>query len=148
MFLIITKKYNHNGCFVLSREDNLKDIAKDIPDTKSGVYLVYAKKDKEEELIYIGCSGKMKRDRFEHRKGGIRRRITHGHQFGKGSEYERHRIWKMKMEEENIESLIVYWYITFDEGIIEHIPAFVEATLIQEYYNIHKTLPKWNQTYP
>jgi hypothetical protein len=47
------------------------------------------------------------------------------------------------METENFESLEVYWWVTYDE-CIKHIPAYVEALLIQRYYDDYKKLPRWN----
>lgn len=60
MFDELTKYEEHNH-FFLKSQDNLKVVC-NAPTNKSGVYLVYAMKNGTVELVYIGCSGKLKSD--------------------------------------------------------------------------------------
>jgi hypothetical protein len=48
------------------------------------------------------------------------------------------------MVEENIETLDVYWYETFNEDVND-IPSFVEAVLLQKFFLAYGHLPKWNE---
>src|SRR4051812_19095609 len=108
-------KYEHHGHFFLTSKDNLRTVCNS-PTDKSGVYIIYALKHDEVELIYIGRSGKIEKDgSMLIRKaglGGIKDTIVNGHQFGK---IPRRISWLKQMTQENIEALDVYWYVSHTE---------------------------------
>ncbi|MEM7180213.1 MAG: hypothetical protein AAF518_04835 [Spirochaetota bacterium] len=136
------KKYKNQDHFFFSAEQELSKVC-NAPKDRSGVYIVYELKKGRVELVYIGCSGKVQNDgSIKHRSsggGGLYGRIVNGKQFGN----IRKKSWKQKLIVEKIEAIDVYWYDTFNSPL-KHIPAFVEATIIQLYYKQNKCLPRWN----
>ncbi|MEN8857089.1 MAG: hypothetical protein ABF260_03390 [Flavobacteriaceae bacterium] len=77
-----------------------------------GVYVVDAFKDRKNELVYIGSSGKiLQNGKKKIRIGGIADRIINGEQFRE----PRRKSWKSKIITEDIEALDIYWYETFDK---------------------------------
>lgn len=138
------QKYNQTNHFFFKPTDNLKEIC-NAPTDKSGVYLVYALKNGEIELIYIGCSGKQEKDEtiFIRKAGlgGMKDRIVNGHQFGK---IPRRISWAKQMIEEKIEALDVYWYVTHDSNFIDN-PREIENKLLRKHSSIYGRLPNWNK---
>lgn len=113
------------------------------PKNSGGVYLVSKINKAEESLIYIGSSGWISKDgTFHTRVGGLFDRLVNGKQF----DAKRSKSWPAKMKEENIEMLGVHWYVTFDNNN-KDIPAFVEASLLQEYFQKNHSLPFWNKDF-
>lgn len=134
-------KYKSKNHFFFSKKNELGEVC-NAPKNSSGVYIVYELKHGKIELVYIGSSGKVLNDgTIKHRNGGLYDRIVNGHQFGK---IPRKQSWKQKMIDENIEALDVYWYDTLNDSI-QDIPAFVEATIIQIYFELYGHLPRWNK---
>jgi len=108
-----------------------------------GIYIVYALKNGKIELIYIGSSGKIKQDGMRKiRKGVIFDRLINVNQF----DYPRKISWKEKIIDERIEALDIYWYETFEQNHSD-IPTTIEGIIIQRYFDIYGTLPKWNKEY-
>jgi len=135
-------KYKSNGHFFFTAEKKLSDVC-NAPKNGMGVYVVYALKGGRIELVYIGSSGWVTQEgEPKSRRGGIFDRLVNGNQFGG----HRKKTWKQKIIAENIEALDIYWYETFDKDNAD-IPAVVEGIIIQRYFNIHGTLPRWNKQY-
>jgi len=84
------------------------------------------------ELIYIGCSGKIKSDgTLFIRKaglGGLKDRLVNGEQFGA----PRQNSWKAQFKNEGIEALDIYWYVTHDENFVD-CPRILENKLLQKH---------------
>lgn len=134
-------KYKNNNHFFFKENDRLDDVC-NAPKNKSGIYIVYELKNDRIELIYIGSSGKVQNNGdIKHRKGGLFDRIVNGHQFGK---IPRKKSWAQKLKDENIEALDVYWYDTFNNETAD-IPVYVEAIIIQRFFEVHGNLPRWNK---
>ena len=134
--------YSKNDHFFFSPDQNLEKVC-NAPKDSSGVYIVYALANDKVELIYIGSSGKIINDgTIKHRLGGLFDRIVNGKQF----EYPRRISWPSIMEEENIEALDIYWYVTFNNEVTD-IPTFVESLIMQKFFDIHECLPRWNKEY-
>ena len=137
------QKYKQTDHFFFKSTDNLRNNC-NAPTNKSGVYLVYALKNGRIELIYIGRSGKLEKDgSIFIRKaglGGIKDRIVNGHQFGK---IPRRISWAIKMNQENIEALDVYWYVTHNTDFID-CPRILENYLLKKHHDIFGRLPRWN----
>lgn len=135
-------KYKHSGHFFFKAMDNLKQIC-NAPTNKSGVYIIYALKSGQIELIYIGRSGEIKQDgTLFIRKaglGGLKDRLVNGKQFGE----PRCKSWKAQMLKEKFEALNIYWYVTHCDSFID-CPRVVENKLLQKYYDIYGRLPGWN----
>ncbi len=135
------KKYKH-GSFEFTINDFLGKAC-NAPKDESGVYLVYSSNKDENNLLCIGASGKMKKDGIiKHRKGGLHDRISKGKQFDE----PRNVSWPKKMKIQNIDKLIIFWFITYNNEV-KDIPTCVEAFLIQEYYRKFRKLPDWNEEY-
>jgi len=136
------EKYKSNGHFFFEKNDNLREIC-NAPKSGIGVYLIYALKKGNIELVYIGSTGKITQNgMIKNRKGGIYDRLVNGKQFGE----IRNRAWNKQMIIEEIEALDVYWYETFDKNNND-IPAMTEGKIIQQFYEIYGKLPKWNKEY-
>lgn len=139
----ILKRYKSQNHFFFSVDDKLDNVC-NAPKNGSGVYLIYQIKGDDKTLVYIGSSGKVsKKGAIQHRKsgkGGIFDRIVNGkHSDG----VKRNKAWKNIMIENSSDKLEIHWYETFNEET-KDIPAFVEATLIQDFFNLHDRLPIWN----
>lgn len=135
-------KYKINGHFFFSENDELKTVCNG-PENGVGVYVVYALKEGEIQLVYIGSSGKvLQNGQKKVRIGGIADRIINGKQFGE----PRRKSWKTKIVAENIEALDIYWYETFDKENTD-IPSTIEGNLIQRFYDTYGVLPKWNKEF-
>lgn len=135
----ILKKYNNNGYFDFEPDNRLVSVC-NAPTNKSGVYLVWNSTSKEnQELLYIGRSGKKENGVIIHRKaglGGIKDRLVNGHQFGK---LPRKKIWSLIMLQSGIKKLTVSWFDTENDDPVE-----VERILLNEILHISGNLPSWN----
>lgn len=134
-------KYCHHGAFIFSRSDQLARVC-NAPRFGCGIYSVYALTKEGEELVYVGSSGAMTTAGIRERDGGIYDRIVNGKQF----DDVRKRSWPNMMHSQGIDRLEVHWYVTVDDNIA-HIPKYVEALLIQDFYDEKKRLPRWNQEF-
>ena len=134
-------KYKNNNHFFFTAKEELENVC-NAPKDKSGVYLVYELKNGRIELVYIGSSGKIQNNgTIKHRTGGLYDRIVNGHQFGK---VPRKKSWKLKLINEKIDALDIYWYVTVDSENMD-IPVFIEATIIQRFFEFNGRLPRWNK---
>lgn len=138
------KPYKSQGHFFFDSGMQLKEMC-NAPTDKSGVYIVYALKNGEIELVYIGRSGKINKDNtmFVRKAGlgGIKDRVVNGHQFGK---VPRRISWPYQMACEKIEVLDVYWYVTHDD-VNNDCPCEVEKILLKRFVDIYGVLPRWNK---
>ncbi len=142
MLLDELNKYKQNNHFFFQKEDSLKEVC-NAPKNVSGVYVIYALSKGRIELIYIGSSGTMQKNgTLKHRKGGLFDRIVNGKQFDKQRKFS----WPEKMVEEGIEALDIYWFETFNNEIHD-IPHYTEGVLIQSFFEMYESLPRWNQEY-
>ena len=139
-------KYTENDHFFFKPKDILKEVC-NAPTNKSGLYIVYALKNGKIELVYIGRSGKIKKDgsMFIRKAGlgGMKDRIVNGHQFGKTP---RRISWVNQMKLENIEALDVYWYVTHNNNS-QDCPRKLESILLQKHFDIYGRLPRWNNEF-
>lgn len=135
------KKYTQNNHFFFKPCNSLQEVC-NAPTDKSGVYVVYALKRGRKELIYIGRSGKLKKDgtMFIRKAGlgGLKDRLVNGRQFGTA----RKRSWKTQMLKENIEALNVHWYVTHNDKYTD-CPKVLENNLLQGY----GSKPRWNKAF-
>jgi len=122
--------FNQNG--VLKNDCNA-------PKDSAGIYIIFHK----EEIIYIGRSGRIDNGgKVKIRKNGLYERIVNGTQF----KQKRHISLPIKMKEEGIGFLKIYWLVTHNkEKTYKDSTAYVEVYLLNEYLNKHQKLPKWNK---
>jgi hypothetical protein len=139
-------KYKGTGHFPFAQTDNLSQVC-NAPTDQSGVYLVYTLQDDSTELIYIGCSGRIRKDGSMFIRtagfGGLKDRLVNGHQFGK---IPRRKSWPNQMKIENMEELDIYWYATHNEKY-QDCPRELEKSLLKKYFAIYRRLPKWNKEF-
>lgn len=139
MFKELTKYKTQNN-FVFNIDDDLSEVC-NAPKNGSGIYLVYQVSDDEKELLFVGSTGTVHNDgEIKHSVGGIYDRLVNGQQFGKLS---RRTAWPIQMKKENIDSLEVHWYDTFNAKT-KHITTYVEALILQKFLDENHRLPRWN----
>lgn len=129
-------KYKNKGHFFYTKNDLLSEQSKDVPNLP-GVYLVYRLARGKIDIVYIGKSGTIQQD-GKPKDQGLRKRLNNTHQGLNRQEY-----FNTKIEEENIEALDIYWYVTFDDDY-RNLPSFVEGLLIQKFFDLYGQLPIWN----
>ena len=118
-----TKKYRNNGHFFFKRGDDLSVASKTVPDLPGVYYVIRLAKGKV-DLVYIGKSGtimqngefkeQLLRDWINNKQDGIKRQI----------------YFEQKIEEENIDALDIYWFVTMDNKRSD-LPGYVEGLLLQ-----------------
>lgn len=130
----------HYGVFYLDREKKIeKALNENNVPNQYGVYVIYSVKDGQEELIYIGKSGTMISD-GTFKNQGIRNRLKAvGEKNIPRSIYFQNVIQKYELDK-----LKFVWIVTFDDTN-EEIPAYIEAKLLQTYYDNNKKLPILNK---
>ncbi len=138
----ILNDYQSNDHFFFSKSNNLEDVC-NAPKTGIGVYLVYALKGGKVKLIYIGAAGKVnQKGKIENKKDGFFDSLVNGIHFEK----PRKLSWKEKIKSEKIEALDIYWYETFDKNYAD-IPSVIAGIIMQQFFELHGELPKWNKAY-
>ncbi len=129
-----------NGKFNFSNFDKLSLVC-DAPKNCGGIYLIYKECETIDNLIYIGRSGKINKDRtIRIRENGMYGRFVKGKQFGGWRE----QTWPIQMEKDNIRSLVIHWYVTLNE-IIKDNPVSIEEECISKYKEKFTKLPLWNK---
>lgn len=129
------EQYKKKGQFVLHQNGNL-GMACNSPKDCSGVYLVYAIKGNDRQLVYIGCSGMEENGKIKMRQDGLWGRLVKGKQFGK----QRTQSWLSKIVELKLDSLLIKWWNTEKD-----FPEVVEFCALAEYYCQNNCFPKWNR---
>lgn len=131
---------------------------------KYGVYLVWVKKQKFNELVYIGCAGKLKSISSVTNQT-LKQRIKLGHTprrfsiknnfFGinplKGYKNKVYKIDKEKIKDDKtiyelcypLSNLLIE-FLYFENVFQNFSPKFVERTLLDTFYKNYKTLPIGN----
>jgi hypothetical protein len=132
-------KYKNNGHFFYTKDNLLSEQSKGVPDLP-GVYLVYRLARGKIDIVYIGKSGTIQQN-GKPKGQGLRKRLNNTQQGLNRQDY-----FNTKIEEENIEALDIYWYVTFDDDYRD-LPSFVEGLLIQKYFNLFGQLPIWNHEF-
>jgi hypothetical protein len=130
------EKFTVKGNFTFTQEDNLEAVC-NASDNASGVFVVYADK----ELIMVGSTGTVQNDgTLKSKNGGLHDKIVNGHQFAKtGRKYS----WPAQMKKENIDTLEVFWFETFNNDT-KSIPTCVEGQVLQNFLDENGKLPRWN----
>jgi len=132
--------FTNKGMFVFKKSDVLSSVC-NIPKKSdlSGLYLFY---DNNDELIYIGISGRTGiNEEIIHRQDGLRGRFLTGKQFGD----RRSKSLPIQMDKEEITELKIYWFITYCENSFK-LPRPIEKLLIQTFKEENDgKRPKWNK---
>ena len=134
------KKIKVKNQFSYTLGDSLEEVC-NASENGSGIFLVYSVDGEEKELIMVGSTGTIQNDgTLKSKNGGLFEKIVNGHQFAKaGRKY----TWPTQMKSENISSLEVHWYETFNEKN-KVIPTFLEGQILQNFLDENGRLPRWN----
>lgn len=133
-------KYQNNGHFFFEKGSMLSQVTKDVPELPGVYYILRLAKGKI-DLVYIGKSGTIEQNgTFKNQL--LRKRLNNKQE----KDIKRQDFFEQKIDEENIDALDIYWFVTFDENH-QDLPGYVEALLIQRYFETFGELPPWNKSY-
>ena len=116
-------KYKQTGHFFLKPTGSLTEEC-NAPAEKGGVYIIYALKNGRIELVKIGCSNMDE---------SIKEKII-----------KEQLLFKSKFQQEKIEALDIYWYITQSEKTLDD-PTKVMDKVIKTHNAIYGNAPRWNK---
>jgi hypothetical protein len=145
MFEKHLNKYKTKDVFSFTK-DEIFQIKCNAPIDKGGVYLIYQIHRSKMNLLYIGSSGQKQKGNLKIRKsglGGMKDRLVNGYhpKFGK---IKRKKIFPMKMMEQNISELRIFWWITHGDNFCDF-PTDVESILCDIYRKKFDKLPEWHK---
>ena len=129
-------KYKTNGHFFFEIGQTLSQVC-NAPE-KAGVYYILMLRKGKIELVYIGASGTI------NQKGEFSSQLLRGRLNNKQDGKKRQQFFEAIMLENEIDALDIYWFVTFDDKH-RHIPTYIEALLLQKYFDIYGCLPQWNK---
>ena len=123
--------------FILTQEDKISEVlVKNKVPNSFGIYIIYKNQKTYENIIYIGKAGEIDNIGSE-KKQGLLKRLSNTRDKKSANEYFK------DIFDEDIKELIIEYY----ETPTTVIPSFVEATLIQEYFQAFTKLPFLNKAY-
>ncbi|MCB9245817.1 MAG: hypothetical protein H6606_05250 [Flavobacteriales bacterium] len=132
-------KYQTNGHFFFQKGDSLSIQSKDVPELP-GVYYILRLARGRVDLVYIGKSGTVLQN------GQFKSQLLKGRINNKQEGVKRQQYFEQKLEQENIDGLDIYWFVTYDR-LHQDLPGFVEGLIIQRYFDLHGCLPPWNKEF-
>ncbi|MEO0059953.1 MAG: hypothetical protein RLZZ312_1600 [Bacteroidota bacterium] len=134
------KKFKITNTFQFTNADSLETVC-NAPENANGIFIVNAISEETSELIMVGSTGTIQNDgTVKSKNGGLYDKIVNGHQFAKtGRKYS----WPAQMKIENIEKLEITWFDTFNDKN-KVIPTYIEGQILQNYFDEHGKLPRWN----
>lgn len=133
------RKYKSNGHFFFRKGDNLASSSIDVPDLP-GVYYFLRLANGKVDLVYIGKSGTIMQS------GKFKDQLLKGRLNNKQDGMKRQLFFDLKMKQENIDGLDIYWFVTIDKSSND-LPGYVEGLLMQRFYELHGILPEWNKDF-
>lgn len=113
-----------------------KELNKNIPNN-FGIYILYKNSKSYENIIYIGKAGEITTV-GDKKSQGLQKRLTNTRDKKSANIYYKDIFTFLSIEE----IIIEYFEITD-----EFIPAYIEASLIQEYYIKNSKLPILNKSF-
>lgn len=131
--ILIPLSLSTGHCNFPDNGKTLREITTDIPNAH-GVYIIC---DSKGEIVYIGKAGEIKQD------GTLTKQGLHDRLNNQNNRKPREADFLSKMEESNIDSIIINWY----ELNSKEAPSLVEARLLQKYLDKYKRLPIWNKAF-
>jgi len=124
-------KYDNNGHFFYKKGDDTLKLSQKLPN-KSGVYYILKLVKGKIKLSYIGKSDPTKAENktlnlmFDDKEKG-----TSLNQF-----------FDKKMNEEEIDALDIYWFVTDDDD-----PSEIANKILQNNFDFFGALPDWNKSF-
>jgi len=134
-----TDKYKINGHFFFEKGDILNEVSIDVPNRPGIFYIIKLAKGRV-ELVYIGKSGTI------HQNGKYSEQLLRDRINNKQDGVLRQQFFDKKIEDEHIDALDIYWFVTEDDQNSD-IPEYVKGLLLQRYYELYKKLPLWHKEY-
>jgi len=137
----LRKRFKAQGRFNVKIDQNITMAAKinHVPN-ELGVYIVYEEPDCKGMPIYIGKAGTIENDGSKKKQGIINR-------LGKKQKNMPRNKYFKKIMKENGKGISVAWFVTYAGKSSRLLPAFVEAELIQNFFEKHGRLPKHNKNF-
>jgi len=132
-------QYKNNGHFFFKKGDKLSVQSQEVPELP-GVYYILRLAKAKVELVYIGKSGTMLQN------GQFKNQLLKGRINNKQEGMKRQQYFEQKIEQENIDALDIYWFVTYNKHH-QDLPGFVEGLIIQRYFELHGCLPPWNKEF-
>lgn len=132
-------EYPNYGHFFFKKGDRLSNQSKDVPQLP-GVYYILRLAHGNVDLVYIGKSGKIQQN------GQFKSQLLKGRINNKQEGLKREQYFEQKIEQEDIDGLDIYWFVTYDRHH-QDLPGYVEALILQQYYDVHGCLPPWNKEF-
>lgn len=132
-------KYKNQGHFFFQQGDSLVEKSKDVPNLP-GVYYILRLANGAVDLVYIGKSGTLLQT------GNFKNQLLQKRINNKQEGIKRQIFFEQKIEEESIDALDIYWFVTYDNEQND-LPAFVKASIMQRYFDVHGHLPPWNKEF-
>jgi len=132
------KIYGNNGHFFFERGQTLSQVCN--APQKPGVYYILQLREGHIDLVYIGMAGTIKQE------GAFSEQLLYGRLNNKQDGVKRQQFFEVVMLKKEIDALDIYWYVTFDSEHC-HLPAYVEALLLQRYFELYGCLPEWNKSF-
>ena len=120
-------------------EDIKKAVLNNNVPNEFGIYIISKVSESMKTIIYIGKAGSISNDGSP-KKQGIKKRLVNLHGGVNRTEYF------LKYMDINQTSLLFEWYVTFNQSV-KALPAFVEAELIQKFFDSHGKLPELNKSF-
>jgi len=134
------KKFKNTNYFNYTTDDQLDQVC-NAPELGAGIFLVFDVKGEEKTLLMVGSTGTVQNNGdLKAKNGGLFDKIVNGSQFTKSA---RKFSWPTQMKKEEITALEVHWFETFNVKN-KSIPTFVEAQILQLFFEENNCLPKWN----
>ena len=130
-------KYKNQGHFFFSPGNNLNEASAEVPNLP-GIYVIYRLARGRVELVYIGKSGTLEQN------GDFKKQLLQSRLNNKQEGISRQQFFELKIKEQNIDALDIYWYVTFDDKH-QDLPAYVEGLILQKFFDVHGRLPEWNK---
>ena len=132
-------KYENSDHFFFEKDDVLSAQSRDVPNLP-GVYYILRLTHGKIDLVFIGKSGTVQQN------GHFKKQMLHDQINNKQEGMKRQQYFEQKIEQEGIDGLDIYWFVTHDQEN-QDLPGFVEGLLIQRYYTVHGSLPPWNKEF-
>ena len=134
------KKFKNTNHFIYTTDNHLEQVC-NAPEMGAGIFLVFDVKGDEKTLLMVGSTGTVQNNGdLKAKNGGLFDKIVNGSQFTKSA---RKFSWPTQMKKEEITTLEAHWYETFN-STNKSIPTFVEAQILQNFFDENSYLPKWN----
>jgi hypothetical protein len=134
------RRFPRNGCFELREGESIRTRAEEerVP-REPGVYLIYGRKERRRELLYVGKAGTLRQD------GVFKRQKLRGRLSARQKGMSRQRWYQNQMRRLGLDALVFLWFVTFDDSV-RVVPSKAEADLLQAYFDDENRLPRWNES--